>query len=276
MKLLVGLGNPGAKYEKNRHNVGFMAIDAIADAHGLPAWRKKFQGLVTEGTIGGQRVLLLKPQTYMNESGRSVGEAMRFHKLGEGDVTVFYDEIDLAAGKLKVKTGGGNAGHNGLRSMTAHIGNDYTRVRIGVGHPGEKHLVANYVLSDFAKAEQEWLAAMLEEIATAAPLIAKGDSARFLSEVTRRLTDRGGDAPAPAGGTLPRARRVAEGAEAAGSGSGRDAGGRAGAGGRPARAGGGGRHPAGERASKRQNALAENLRKWLAGRGGGSEDGSER
>ncbi|MEL7049201.1 MAG: aminoacyl-tRNA hydrolase, partial [Pseudomonadota bacterium] len=136
MKLIVGLGNPGDKYARNRHNVGFMAVDEIVARHGLSPWRRKFQGLVSDGTIDGERVLVLKPQTYMNDSGQSVGEAARFHKIDEADIIVLYDEIDLTPGKHKVKSGGGNAGHNGLRSMSAHVGNDYVRVRIGVGHPG--------------------------------------------------------------------------------------------------------------------------------------------
>src|SRR5919198_2325228 len=165
MKLLVGLGNPGAKYARNRHNVGFMAVDRIADRHGFAPWRRRFQGEVAESTLAGERVLLLKPGTYMNESGRAVGEATRFLKIPDSDVVVFYDEIDLAPGKLKVKTGGGNAGHNGLRSLSAHIGNDYIRVRIGVGHPGHKDLVHAYVLNDFAEDERPWVEALCGVIA---------------------------------------------------------------------------------------------------------------
>ena len=164
MKLFVGLGNPGAEYARQRHNVGFMALDKIADAHGFSAWRKRFQGETAEGTIGGERVVLLKPMTYMNESGRSVGEAARFLKIPVEDIYVFHDEIDLAPAKLKVKTGGGNAGHNGLRSITAHMGNEYHRVRIGVGHPGAKDAVAHYVLHDFAKVEYAWLDPMLDAV----------------------------------------------------------------------------------------------------------------
>lgn len=268
MKLIVGLGNPGDKYARNRHSVGFLAVDAIHDAHGLSPWRRKFQGLVSDGTIGGERVLLLKPQTYMNESGRSVGEAARFHKIDVADIVVLYDEIDLAPGKLKVKTGGGNAGHNGLRSMSAHVGNEYVRVRIGVGHPGQKHLVANYVLGDFAKADQVWLEPMLDEIARFAGLLAKGDDARFLSEVTRRLAEASGDAKTGGG---------------AGARGGKEtSGGKSGAAGptlpratgqppapskqaRPAKPKAAHQHPAGERATKRASALAENLEKWLKG-----------
>jgi PTH1 family peptidyl-tRNA hydrolase len=187
MKLIVGLGNPGEEHAGNRHNVGFMAVDRMAVRHRFQAWRRKFQGLVAEGEIGGEKCMLLKPQTYMNESGRSVGDAVRFLKIPIGDVIVIYDEIDLVPGKLKVKTGGGNAGHNGLRSISAHLENDYVRVRIGVGHPGSKDAVARYVLNDFAKAERAWVGAMLEAIAEAAPFLAKGDANRFMTRVTQLL-----------------------------------------------------------------------------------------
>lgn len=172
MKLIVGLGNPGAEYAHHRHNIGFMSVDTIADRHGLPPWRKKFSGLVTEGDIGGVRALLLKPQTYMNDSGRSVQEAAQFHKIALSDIVVLHDELDLAPSKLRVKTGGGNAGHNGLRSITAHLGNEYVRVRLGIGHPGSKDLVHNWVLGNFAKADREWLTALLEAVADAAPRLA--------------------------------------------------------------------------------------------------------
>src|SRR6267154_443357 len=151
MLLFVGLGNPGAKYARNRHNIGFMAVQAIARRHGFAPWRRRFQGVATEGTIGAERVLLLLPGTYMNESGRAVAEAAQFYKLALPDIVVLHDEIDLAPGKVRVKTGGGSAGHNGMRSISSHVGNDYRRVRIGVGHPGAKDLVHGYVLSDFAK-----------------------------------------------------------------------------------------------------------------------------
>ncbi len=161
MKLFVGLGNPGAEYAFNRHNVGFMAVDAIASAHNFPAWRKRFQGAACEGKLGRGNVLLLKPGTYMNESGRAVGEAVRFYKLELSDVVVFHDELDLAPGKVRVKTGGGVAGHNGLKSLTAHIGNDYVRVRIGIGHPGSREAVTHHVLSNFLKADRDWLEPLL-------------------------------------------------------------------------------------------------------------------
>jgi peptidyl-tRNA hydrolase, PTH1 family len=187
MKLFVGLGNPGKGYARHRHNVGFMALERIAARHGLGPWRKRYHSLVAEGPIGGRRVMLLMPQTYMNDSGQAVGEAQRYLKIAEADIYVFHDEIDLGAGKLKVKAGGGNAGHNGLRSVSAHVGNEYARVRIGVGHPGAKELVSGYVLHDFSKADQTWLEPMLDAIADAAGRLAAGDDARFLTDVTRRL-----------------------------------------------------------------------------------------
>ena len=244
MKLFVGLGNPGAKYARNRHNVGFMAVDQIAAAHGAGPWRKKFQGLVADVTIAGEKLLLLKPETFMNESGRAVGEAVRFLKVPIGDVVVLYDEIDLVAGKLKVKVGGGNAGHNGLRSISAHVDNDYVRVRIGVGHPGHKDQVANYVLNDFAKAEQVWLEPLLGAIAGAASRLVVGDNERFLTDVALALGNDDPNSVAAAG--KPRRERAAEEASAV-----------------PRTTGG---HAAGERASKRQSALAENIRKWMEGR----------
>ncbi len=187
MKLFVGLGNPGGQYAFNRHNVGFMAVDAIAAAHDFPAWRKRFAGLVAEGKLGEEQVLLLKPQTFMNESGRAVGEAVRFYKLDLGDVVVFHDELDLAPGKVRVKIGGGVAGHNGLKSLTAHIGNDYVRVRIGIGHPGSKDLVTGYVLRDFAKAEHGWLEPLLAAIAENAPYLAEGANDKFQSRVAHAM-----------------------------------------------------------------------------------------
>lgn len=183
MKLFVGLGNPGAEYAFNRHNVGFMAADAIAASYGFSAWRNRFSGLLAEGRLGGEKVLILKPQTYMNESGRAAGEAMRFYKLDESDVIVFHDELDLAPGKVRVKKGGGVAGHNGLKSLTAHLGNDYTRVRIGIGHPGHRDRVTGYVLHDFSKADYDWLEPLLGAIADAAPDLADGANDKFQSLV---------------------------------------------------------------------------------------------
>jgi PTH1 family peptidyl-tRNA hydrolase len=189
MKLFVGLGNPGPEHVLNRHNVGFMAVDAIAAAHDFPAWRKRFQGVAAEGRLGREQVLLLKPATYMNESGRAVGEAVRFYKLDLDDVVVFHDELDLAPGKVRVKTGGGGAGHNGLRSITAHIGNDYVRVRIGIGHPGVKDRVKKHVLHDFTKTDQPWLEALLGAIAANAPDLAANAPDKFQSRVAHAMQD---------------------------------------------------------------------------------------
>ncbi|MGE3246496.1 MAG: aminoacyl-tRNA hydrolase [Beijerinckiaceae bacterium] len=191
MMLFVGLGNPGSRYANNRHNIGFMAIEAIARAYSFPSFRNKFQGLLSEGTIGSERVALLMPQTFMNESGRAVGEAVRFHKFDLSDIYVFHDELDLAEAKLRVKTGGGNAGHNGLRSITSHIGNDYKRVRIGIGHPGDKDRVHGHVLSDFAKADRPWVDAMIDSIARNADLIAARNGAEFQNRVHRAMEDAG-------------------------------------------------------------------------------------
>ena len=179
MKLFVGLGNPGAEYAFNRHNVGFMAVDAIAATHPFPAWRKRFQGVAAEGRLGREQVLLLKPQTYMNDFGRSVEETVRFYKLDLADVIVFHDELDLVSGKVRVKAGGGVAGHNGLRSITAHIGNDYVRVRIGIGHPGQKELVKSWVLQNFAKSDRDWLEPLLGAIAKAAPVSPQAPATDF-------------------------------------------------------------------------------------------------
>jgi PTH1 family peptidyl-tRNA hydrolase len=191
MRLFVGLGNPGSRYARNRHNVGFMVVDEIARAHGAAPWRRRFQGEAAEAVVGGERLLLLKPQTYMNESGRSVAEAQRFFKLELSDVVVFHDELDLAPAKVRVKLGGGNAGHNGLRSITAQCGNDYRRVRIGIGHPGDKDLVHAYVLSDFARSEEPWVEDLCRACADAAPLLAKGDEASFQNKVHLAMEGRG-------------------------------------------------------------------------------------
>lgn len=191
MKLIVGLGNPGDRYARNRHNIGFMAIEAIARAHGAAPWRKRFQALATEAMIGNERVLLLLPQTYMNESGRSVAEAVQFYKIPLADIAVLHDELDLAPGKLRIKTGGGNAGHNGLRSITAHLGNDYRRVRLGIGHPGDKARVHGYVLGDFSKAEMEWVDDLVRLGADNAPLLARGEDASFQNKVHLGMEARG-------------------------------------------------------------------------------------
>lgn len=191
MLLLVGLGNPGARYVGNRHNVGFMAVQAIAERHGIGPWRRRFQGVSCEGPIGGERVLLLLPGTFMNESGRAVGEAAQFYKLAPGDITVFHDEIELPPGKVRVKVGGGIAGHNGLRSISAHVGNDYRRVRIGVGHPGDKDMVQHYVLSDFAKSERPWVEALTGIIADSAELLIRGQDSSFQNKVHLAMTAKG-------------------------------------------------------------------------------------
>jgi PTH1 family peptidyl-tRNA hydrolase len=238
MLLFVGLGNPGEKYARNRHNIGFMAVDAIAARHGFTPWRRRFQGRASEGVVEGVKVVLLKPDTYMNDSGRAVGEAARFLKLGEAAVVVFHDELDLLPGRLKVKRGGGNAGHNGLRSTSAHIGNEYWRVRIGIGHPGQKDLVTGYVLHDFAKADRTWIEPLLDAIAAAAGWLARGDGSRFQSEVARlAAAEESADATAAESDKAP--------AEAKAT--------------KPASG-----HPAGERMGKRQSALAENLKRWLS------------
>ena len=187
MKLFVGLGNPGSKYAANRHNIGFMVMDAIATEHGFGPWRKKFQGELAEGMLGGDKVFLLKPHTFMNLSGQSAGEAMRYLKLAPTDIWVFHDELDLAPGKVRTKTGGGHAGHNGLRSLHQHIGPDYNRVRMGIGHPGDKNQVANFVLQDFAKADRSWLDPLLDAVARDAGKLAEGDAPGFLNCVALSL-----------------------------------------------------------------------------------------
>ena len=187
MKLFVGLGNPGAAYAGNRHNIGFMAVDRIAADHGFGPWKKAFKGFVADGRLGDFRVLLLKPDTFMNLSGQAVQAAMAFHKILPVDVVVFHDELDLAPGKLRVKQGGGHAGHNGLRSIHGHIGEDYGRVRLGIGHPCHKDAVAGYVLHDFARADADWLDDLLRGISDGAALLAAGDGAKFLNAVALRM-----------------------------------------------------------------------------------------
>lgn len=189
MQIWAGLGNPGPQYAMHRHNVGFMAVDVIADIHGFGPVQRKFLGWIQEGRIGSEKIILLKPATFMNESGRSVGEALRFYKLGPEALTVFHDELDLAPFKVKVKQGGGHAGHNGLRSITQHLGPDYRRVRIGIGHPGHKERVHGYVLGNYAKAEQDDLIQMLGAIGSECDWLAKGDDARFMSDVSLRMQD---------------------------------------------------------------------------------------
>lgn len=187
MKIFVGLGNPGSQYSANRHNIGFMAVDRIAADHGFQPWKARFQGHVAEGRLGRDKVLLLKPATFMNLSGQSVGEAMRFYKLEPSNVTVFHDELDLAPGKVRLKSGGGHAGHNGLRSIHAHIGEVYDRVRLGIGHPGRKELVSGYVLHDFAKDDQSWLDDVLRGLSDGAPMLADDQGPKFLNAVALRV-----------------------------------------------------------------------------------------
>jgi len=191
MRLLVGLGNPGPRYARNRHNIGFMGIDAIARRHRASPFRRKFQGETAEVVLGSERAILLKPQTFMNESGRSVAEAQRFYKIPLADVIVLHDELDLAPAKLRLKLGGGNAGHNGLRSITAQCGNEYRRVRLGIGHPGDKALVHAYVLNDFAKAEEPWVEDLCGALADHAPLLAAGEDASFQNRVYLAMEGRG-------------------------------------------------------------------------------------
>ncbi len=200
MLLLVGLGNPGAKYAGNRHNIGFMAVDAIARAHGFGPWKKKFRSDVCEGSIGGVRTLILKPQTYYNDSGHAVAEASRFYKIAPSDIVVFYDEIDLAPGRFRMKTGGGAAGNNGIRSIAAWLDEDnFRRARLGTGHPGHADMVQGHVLGDFAKSEREWVDKLLDALAKSAPILAKGEDDKYQGEVMRV-------APAEkAGGRGPRA-----------------------------------------------------------------------
>jgi PTH1 family peptidyl-tRNA hydrolase len=183
MHLIVGLGNPGPKYQGNRHNIGFMAVDGIVRRHGFSPWRKRFQGEVSEGVLAGEKLLVLKPMTYMNESGRAVGEAMRFFDIDPSQVIAIYDELDLEPGKVRVKLGGGAAGHNGIRSMIAHCGPHFVRVRMGIGHPGDRALVHPHVLSDFAKAEKAWLDPLLEAVADHASLLVQGEEGSFQNKV---------------------------------------------------------------------------------------------
>jgi PTH1 family peptidyl-tRNA hydrolase len=200
MQLIVGLGNPGTEYRNNRHNIGFMAIDAIAARHGFSPFKAKFSGLIADGTIDGNRVLLLKPQTFMNKSGDCVSKAANFYKIDTSDIIVIYDELDLAPGKVRVKTGGGTGGHNGLRSISPAIGENYKRVRLGIGHPGHKELVTRHVLGDFAKADADWLEPLLNEIGREAGLLVTGDDAGFMNKLALALQQ---SAPPPKSASKP-------------------------------------------------------------------------
>ena len=213
MKLLVGLGNAGDQYRNNRHNIGFMAVDAIHREYGFSPWKSKHAGLLAEGKIGFEPVLLLKPQTMMNLSGNSVQQIARFYKIAPIDVTVLYDELDLVAGKVRVKIGGGNGGHNGLRSIDPQLGTDYRRVRLGIGHPGSKDRVIHHVLGDFAKADQLWLAPLLEAIAKHAGLLVTGDDNGFMNKIalaTKPAADEAPERPAPKGQSHIRQARPAK------------------------------------------------------------------
>ena len=210
MLIIAGLGNPGKKFAGHRHNIGFMAADEIVRRHGFSAWRKKFQAEISEGELDGETVLVMKPQTYMNESGRAVGEAMRFYNLGPENLIVMYDELDLVPGKVRIKTGGGAGGHNGIRSIDAHCGKGYRRVRLGIGHPGSKNRVKRHVLGDFAKVDREWLEPLLDEIARNSGLLAKGDDDGFMNKVAIGVRPAGkketaADKPAQAPGHINQA-----------------------------------------------------------------------
>lgn len=202
MLLFVGLGNPGADYARNRHNIGFMAVDAIVRRHGFSPWRSKFQGEVCEGTIAGEKIVALKPMTYMNESGRSVVACCQFYKIEPKDVVVFHDELDLDPGRLKIKLGGGHAGHNGLRSIGAHIGADYRRVRLGIGHPGSKDRVTSHVLGDFAKVDRDWLEPLLDDVAANADLLVARDDTGFMNRLAGKPAAPAA-APKPAAAAKP-------------------------------------------------------------------------
>ncbi len=187
MKLLVGLGNPGGAYARNRHNIGSMAADEIVRRHSFSPWRGKFHGLLAEGSVGGEKVLILKPETFMNMSGQAVAAAAHFHKLANGDVVVLHDDLDLLPGKVRVKQGGGAGGHNGLRSIDAHLGNDYWRIRLGIGHPGDKRLVTPWVLGDFAKDDQTWLRPLFDAVAEELPRLLAGDANGFMTRLAQAL-----------------------------------------------------------------------------------------
>ncbi|MCP8893992.1 aminoacyl-tRNA hydrolase [Shinella daejeonensis] len=203
MLIIAGLGNPGAKYADNRHNIGFMAVDAIHRKHPFSPWARKFKAEISEGELAGEKVLLLKPQTFMNLSGDSVGEAMRFYKLAPKDIVAIYDELDLPPGKARLKTGGGHGGHNGIRSIDAHCGKDYRRLRLGIGHPGVKELVTRHVLGDFAKADRTWLDPLLDELAINAGMLVKGEDSQLMNKLalaTGSKPDAGGPAEKKPGG----------------------------------------------------------------------------
>ena len=187
MRLLVGLGNPGSGYANNRHNLGFMTVDAIVDRQNLGVWRGKFQGSIAEGKLNGKKVIAFKPATFMNESGRALSEAIKFYKLDLDNVLVFFDEIELVPGKIRVRKGGGHAGHNGIRSLISHVGEEFWRVRMGVGHPGHKDRVSGYVLQDFAKTDRDWVSALIDATVDATSLLIEGDHNRFMTDVAQAM-----------------------------------------------------------------------------------------
>ena len=197
MLLIAGLGNPGTQYRSNRHNIGFMAVDAIRDRHGFSPWTKKFKGEIAEGELGGQKVLLIKPQTFMNLSGESVADVMRFYKLQPSDLVVVYDELDLVPGRARLKTGGGHGGHNGIKSIDAHVGRDYRRLRLGIGHPGVKDLVQNHVLGDFAKSDKVWLEPLLEALADNADMLVRNEDSQLMNKLALAVGDKSAEPEAP-------------------------------------------------------------------------------
>lgn len=190
MRIIAGLGNPGSKYSGNRHNIGFMAVDAIQRRLGFSPWSKKFKAEISEGELAGEKVLLMKPQTYMNVSGESVGEAVRFYKLGPQNVLAIYDELDLLPGKARIKTGGGHGGHNGIKSLDAHLGKEYRRLRLGIGHPGAKELVHNHVLGDFAKADRIWLEPLIDALADNAEMLVRNEDSQILNKLALATGDK--------------------------------------------------------------------------------------
>jgi PTH1 family peptidyl-tRNA hydrolase len=203
MRLVVGLGNPGSGYARNRHNIGFRAVDAIAERHGFTPWRSRFQGLTADATVAGKKVMLLKPQTYMNLSGQSVGEAMRYFKLEPRDVTVFYDELDLPPGRTRGKRGGGAGGHNGIKSIDEHIGPDYWRIRLGIGHPGARERVTGHVLGDFAKADDAWLLPLLDALAGELPVLLEGGVEKYMNRIALLTKPPAPPKPPPAASEAP-------------------------------------------------------------------------
>jgi PTH1 family peptidyl-tRNA hydrolase len=204
MLVIAGLGNPGSRYANNRHNIGYMSVDLIASDYRFSPWKLKFQGEIAEGVLGGEKTILLKPTTFMNDSGRSVGELLRFYKSDTADLVVIYDELDLPAGKVRIKAGGGHGGHNGIRSIEAHIGKNFRRMRLGIGHPGDKARVHGHVLGDFAKSDQDWLRALLNAVSSNAPLLASGDDSSFMNRVHLAMQPATGESASPKQASSPK------------------------------------------------------------------------